>query len=259
MVLNLSIKENDKLRIIQEIANSDVKMHATWEACNAMAVRRLGMSDHGPVHVAIVANIALKLLRNLVKADVVPSVVKDFELSNDDAEVIVVLAALFHDVANSIHRDVHDLLGPMLARPFIEQILSQLYEPREAQIIMTETMSAMVSHSEDKMPPLTVEAGVVRLADALDMEQGRARVSYTLGKKDVHSISAMSIESVKIGHGERPIEIEVKMNNPAGIFQVDYLLKRKLKGSGLEHYVKVKAIVEPSDESNSFMDEYVIG
>jgi uncharacterized protein len=257
MVLNLPLKENDKLRQIQEIANTDVKMQATWEACNAMAVRRLGMTDHGPVHVAIVSNIALKLLRNLVKAGITPSVVKDFQLSNEDAEVIVVLASLFHDVANSIHREVHDLLGPMLARPFLEQILNQIYEPREAQIILTETMSAMVSHSEDKMPPLTIEAGVVRLADALDMEQGRARVSYTLGKKDIHSISAMSIESVHIGHGTRPIEIEIKMNNPAGIFQVDYLLKRKLKGSGLEHHVTVKAIVVQGDNS-SFMDEYTM-
>ncbi|MFT4309279.1 MAG: HD domain-containing protein [Candidatus Woesearchaeota archaeon] len=232
-------------------------MQAAWEACNAMTVRRLGMTDHGPVHVAIVANIALKLLRNLVNSGVFPSVVKDFELSNEDAEVIVVLASLFHDIANSIHRDVHDLLGPMLAKPFLEQMLIKLYEPREAHIIMTEVMSAMVSHSEDKYPPLTVEAGVVRLADALDMEQGRARISYTHGKKDVHSISAMSIESVKIGQGDRPIEIEIKMSNPAGIFQVDYLLKRKLKGSGLEQYVKVRAVVEQS-ENSSFIDEYVI-
>jgi uncharacterized protein len=257
MALNLPIKENDKLRIIQDIANTDPKMHAAWDACNAMAVRRLGMTDHGFVHVAIVSNIALKLLRNLVKAGITPSVVKDFNMTNDDAEVIVVLGALFHDIANSIHRDVHDLLGPMLARPFLDQILDKMYEPREAQIILTETMSAMVSHSEDKIIPLTIEAGVVRLADALDIEQGRARVSYTLGKKDVHSISAMSIESVKIGSNDRPIEIEVKMNNPAGIFQVDYLLKRKLKGSGLENYVKVRAIVEPSDNSG-FMDEYII-
>ena len=249
MVLNLPIKGNEKLERIQTYANEHARLRALWEACNMMALKRLGMSDHGPVHVAIVANIALKVLRNLEQAEVVPGMVRDWEMDQQDAEVVVVLGALFHDVGNAVHRDIHDHLGPLLAQPFLDDMLCELYEPRERQIIMTEVMSAMVSHSEDKIPPLTLEAGIVRLADALDMEKGRARVSFDAGTRDIHSISAMSIDEVSIRSGERPVAIEIRMNNPAGIFQVDFLLRRKLKGSGLEPYVSVKAVVEKQDEN----------
>ena len=254
--INFPTRNNEKLIRLLELVNNDAEAFALWEACNVMTVKRQGISDHGPVHVNIVSNIALKLLRNLHAKEIHPSIVKDWEFEQEDAEVIVALAALFHDVGNAVHRDLHDQLGPILAGKFIEKYLSELYEPRERQIMLTEVFSAMVSHSEDKYPPMTLEAGIIRLADALDMEKGRARIAYEAGSKDIHSISAMSIDEVKIGDGERPIEIEVKMNNPAGIFQVDFLLKKKLKGTGLEPYVKVKAIIHQHEEN--FIDEYVI-
>ena len=254
--INFPTRNNEKLNKLLEMINTDTEVFALWEACNVMAVKRLGFSDHGPVHVNIVSNIALKLLRNLHAKEIYPNIVKDWEFEQEDAEVIVALAALFHDVGNAVHRDLHDQLGPILAGKFIEKYLAELYEPRERQIMLTEIFSAMVSHSEDKYPPMTLEAGIIRLADALDMEKGRARIAYEAGSKDIHSISAMSIDEVKIGNGERPIEIEVKMNNPAGIFQVDFLLKKKLKGTGLEPYVKVKAIIHQHEEN--FIDEYVI-
>ena len=257
MVFNIPSKNNTILATIQKRVNENERIQALFEACNIMAIKRLGMSDHGPVHVAIVANIALKLLRNLTKHGVYPNIVTDWELREEDAEVVIVLAALFHDVGNAVHRDVHDVLGPMIADRFIDELLSEHYNAREQQILKTETMSAMISHSEDKIRPLTLEGGIMRLADALDMEKGRARVSFDLGTKDIHSISAMSIENVRIREGERPIEIEVVMNSLAGIFQVDYLLKRKLKGSGLEQYVRVRAILEQSGES-SFLSDYTI-
>jgi uncharacterized protein len=257
MVLNLPTKNNKILQAIQSDVNGNERIQALFEACNVMAIKRLSMSDHGPVHVAIVANIALKLLRNLVKHGIEPSIVTDWELRHEDAEVVVVLAALFHDVGNAVHRDVHDVLGPMMADRFIDELLREHYPVREQQILKTEVMSAMISHSEDKIRPLTLEGGIMRLADALDMEKGRARISFDQGNKDIHSVSAMSIEKVSISEGERPIEIEVIMNTLAGIFQVDYLLKRKLKGSGLEPHVRVRAIVEHSGES-TFLNDYTI-
>jgi hypothetical protein len=42
------------------------------------------------VHIRIVANLALKILRMLVEAGVQPSVEKHHKLTKDDAEVIVV-------------------------------------------------------------------------------------------------------------------------------------------------------------------------
>jgi metal-dependent HD superfamily phosphatase/phosphodiesterase len=94
-----------------------------------------------------------------------------------------------------------------------------------------------------------VEAGVVRLADALDMAEGRSRISIQAGYVNIHSISAAAIEKVEIGPGEeKPIRIRILMNNSAGIFQVDELMKDKLHGSGIESLVEVEATVTGESE-----------
>ncbi len=245
--MNIPFKDNKRLEAVVKLVNENEELTALFEACNGMAVKRLGMTDHGLVHSFIVANIALKLLRNLVASGVTPSIVKDFDFSNDDAEVVVVLASLMHDAGNAVHRDLHDNFGVLLVKDFLEQILSKVYGPREKIIMTTEIMSAMVSHSEE-IKVFTLEGGIVRLADGLDMEKGRARIAFELGERSIHSVSAMSIDKVSINSGKKPIMIEISMNNSAGIFQVDYLLKKKLKGSGLERYTEIKAIVSQNEE-----------
>ena len=47
------------------------------------------------------------------------------------------------------------------------------------------------------------------------------------------------------------------MNNSAGLFQVDELLKSKLKGSGIEDFVIVKAVVEGETEKK-LLKEFVV-
>jgi metal-dependent HD superfamily phosphatase/phosphodiesterase len=65
----------------------------------------------------------------------------------------------------------------------------------------------------------------------------------------MHSLSAAAIEDVTISDGEgRPIKIEILMNNSSGLFQVDGLLKSKLRGSGLEPYVEVIAHIDTETE-----------
>jgi uncharacterized protein len=44
--------------------------------------------------------------------------------------------------------------------------------------------------------------------------------------------------------------VEIKMNNSAGLYQVDELLRAKLRGSGLEPYVEVVARVENEAEKS---------
>ena len=109
-------------------------------------------------------------------------------------------------------------------------------------------LHAIIAHRSDGVP-YTVEAGIVRVADALDMSEGRSRIPYEAGSVDIHAISAAAIDKVEIQEGEdKPILINIRMNNSAGIFQVDELLKRKLVGSGIEQYVKVRAVVESTAE-----------
>jgi hypothetical protein len=81
------------------------------------------------------------------------------------------------------------------------------------------------------------------------MEQGRSRIPFERGRVSIHSLSAAAIEDVTITDGtDRPILIEILMNNSAGIYQVDSLLKAKLRGSGLEPYVEVIAHIDTEAE-----------
>jgi metal-dependent HD superfamily phosphatase/phosphodiesterase len=49
---------------------------------------------------------------------------------------------------------------------------------------------------------------------------------------------------------ERAVSVEIKMNNSAGVYQIDELLKSKLHGSGLEPYVEVVARIETDAEKS---------
>ena len=93
-------------------------------------------------------------------------------------------------------------------------------------------LQAIISHRADG-EPLTLEAGILRVADALDMEQGRSRIPFERGHVGIHSLSAAAIEDVSINDGEtKPDPIEITMNNSSGIYQVDGLLKAKLARLG---------------------------
>jgi len=125
----------------------------------------------------------------------------------------------------------------------------------EQTIVASEVLNAIISHRKNGAV-LTLEAGIVRVADALDMSEGRSRIPYEAGKIDIHSISAAAINGVKIKEGKaKPIQIIITMNNSAGIFQIDELLKSKLKGSKLEKYIEVKAYVK-SDVEKRLVKNY---
>jgi metal-dependent HD superfamily phosphatase/phosphodiesterase len=83
------------------------------------------------------------------------------------------------------------------------------------------------------------------------MEQGRSRIPFERGRVSIHSLSAAAIEDVIVADGdERPVKIEIVMNNSSGIFQVDEVLKAKLTGSGLEPYVEVVAHIDTEAEKS---------
>ncbi len=248
IVIRVPARHNPRLQQVVDRVNADDELYTLWQVNNVNAVQRLLMNDHGPVHVQIITNIALKLLRLLVDRGVTPSVVKGHNLTIEDAEVIVVLAALLHDIGMSIHRVDHELYSLFLARPKIKELLEGIYDLPAQTVLSSEILHAIISHRAGGQP-LTLEAGVVRVADALDMAQGRSRIPFQEGKIDIHSVSATAIEQVSIEQGElKPIRIVVRMNNSAGIFQLDELLKEKLDGSGLEPYVEVEATIEGESE-----------
>jgi metal-dependent HD superfamily phosphatase/phosphodiesterase len=248
MRINVPPRANRKLRTLVERVNDDRQLKGWWHVANVNAVARLEINDHSWVHIQIVANIALKLLRQLTKHGVEPAMVRDYGMTRDDAEIVVLLASLLHCVGMAIHRDGHEDSSLFLAEPKIRELLHGIYEDPELTVIAAEVLQAITSH-RDYGKPLTLEAGIVRVADALDMAKGRSRIPFEHGRVTIHSLSAAAIEDVTIADGdERPIKIEILMNNSSGIYQVDGLLKAKLQGSGLEPYVEVIAHIDTEAE-----------
>lgn len=248
VVMNVPDRGNEKLERLIEAVNRDDELYALWIASNVNAMERLGMTDHGPVHVKIVMNIAAKLLRLLVERGVEPAVVHNYGLDAHDAMVVVTLATLMHDVGMSIHRQDHEAFSLFVAQERIRHLLADLYDVATATILRSEALHAIISHRSGGAP-LTLEAGVVRVADALDMAKGRSRISFEAGSASIHSVSAQAIDDVRIEAGEeKAIRLTITMTNSAGLFQLDQLFREKLKGSGLEPYIELEAHIEGETE-----------
>ena len=237
--------DNEMLRMIKARIERNAELHALWRCSNVIAVNRLGYSDHGQKHMEIVANNAMKLMRLLGEEGVRPSCMRDYCLTYNDAEVILFLAACLHDIGHAIHRDRHAEHSICLATPLLRQILAGTYSREQATIIAAEVLHCISAH-HPPTKPLTIEAGILRVSDALDMAHGRTRLwdDESLNSK-IHAVSAKAIESVEIEKGTvKPVLITIRMSGSAGVFQVDELLRPKLTGSGIEDYVRIEARVE---------------
>ena len=253
-VFNVPYRDNQKLKQVVDRVRQDKKLHAYWRSSNVMAIERLGYTDHGPTHVKIVANIGLKLLRILTENQVKPSIVKNYSMKNEDAEVVVFLGSVFHDLGMIVIRNHHELYSGVIALEFLDKFLTPSYGEEERAIITSEVLHAIVTHEytgAKTNKPLTIEAGIVGIADALDMEAGRARIPFKAGKVDIHAVSALSIEKVEVVENpqkEPLITIKITMSNSAGVFQIDELLKPRIETSGLKQYFHVIAEITGEKE-----------
>lgn len=248
MNLRVPARRNEKLRAIVARVNADQELAQLYKSANVNAVDRSGMSDHGEVHVRIVANAALRILRLLMDAGIEPSAVAHHDLSPEDAEIIVVLAACLHDVGIALHRDGHEQYSLIIGYSKARQLLAGLYEEPALTAMVAEILHAVIAHGVETRC-LTIEAGAVKVADALDMTQGRSRIPFEAGQVNIHSVSALAIDAVRIEAGEElPVRLVIELANSAGIFQVDELLKRKLRNSTLAPHVEVEAHIEGETE-----------
>jgi uncharacterized protein len=238
---------NRRLEALLDGVNADQELRAWWHMAQVTS-ERLGMSDHSWVHVQIVLNIALRILRLLVRAGIEPAMVADHSMGRRDAELVVAAGSLLHDVGMSIHRTDHEAYSLFLAERKLRELLADVYDEPERTVVISEALNTIIGHRR-RGEPYTLEAGVVRVADALDMAQGRSRLPVDAGHVGIHALSAAAIDEVVIeGGDERPVRVEIRMNNSAGIFQVDELLATKLRGTPIESHVEVIAIVEGETE-----------
>lgn len=257
MKFNIPLQKNTKLERLMQAIDGDLELQQLWKCSNINAVDRAGISDHGAVHIRIVANAALKIVRLLVEQGIQPSVMSEYDLTPEDAEVIVVLAACLHDTGISVHRHHHERYSLFIAFRKARELLTGIYGEPELTIMVSETLHAVVAHHSDE-DCLTIEAGVLKVADAIDMTQGRSRIPFEAGQVNIHSVSAQAVDGVSIKKGDaKPVCIEIKLANSAGIFQIDELLKRKLKHSSLRHHVEVSAHIDGETERRLF-DSYLM-
>src|SRR3954463_8347242 len=248
MRIRVPVRANKKLRSVIDRVNKDPQIKGWWHVSNVNAVVRMEINDHSWVHIQIVTNIALKLLRQLTKHGVEPAMVSDYGMERDDSEVVVALTALTHCIGMSVHRKGHEDFSLFLAEPKLRELLTGIYDEPELTVVVSEVLQGIISHRSDGQP-LTIEAGLLRVADALDMAKGRSRIPFERGRVSIHSLSAAAIEDVTITDGEtHPVRIDIHMNNSSGIYQVAGLLKAKLRGSGLEPYVEVLAHIDTEAE-----------
>ncbi len=248
MQIRIPARGNRTLRELMERINRDVSLKAWWHVANVNAVRRMRINDHSWVHIQVVTNVALKLTRDLSRKGAELGMVRDYGLRREDAEVVVVLGCLFHCVGMAVHRRGHEDWSLFMAADRLPGLLDGLYDEPERTIVIAEVLQTITAHRADG-EPLSLEAGIVRVADALDMAKGRSRIPFSEGRVSIHSLSAAAIERVTITDGvERPILVEIEMNNSSGVYQVDGLLRKKLSGSGLETWIEVVARIEGESE-----------
>ncbi|MFW5919626.1 MAG: HD domain-containing protein [Halanaeroarchaeum sp.] len=233
---------DERLNAVLETILDDPEVMTYLRAQNVNPVARKGYNDHGKKHIEIVRNRALRLYELLKRADVPFNGAGDQGLEEADESVIIALAATLHDIGHVVHRDDHTYYSIPLASDILDRILPEFYDVEAAVRVKSEVLHAILCHHTDE-DPLTTEAGVIRIADGLDMERGRSRIPYERGGRGINTISSQAIDTVSLYEGDgKPVLVEIRMRNAAGVYQVDGLLKEKLHNSGLEDDIRIVAV-----------------
>ncbi len=225
---------------VYDYLRSNRRIKGLLDMSNIVLVHRLKFNDHGVTHAMITTRNSLKILDILGPEIVVTEDWRDFE----DSKLIVMVASYLHDIGNSIHREEHEFLSVMLAKPFVEEITSMVYEDEEKAMKVASMIYEAIMCHMGRFEPTSIEAGVVATADGCDMEQERARLPFRLGGHDIHKYSALAVQKVEIKRGvEKPLRIEVYMKDPSGTFQIEEILMKKLRGTKFERFVEIYAII----------------
>jgi metal-dependent HD superfamily phosphatase/phosphodiesterase len=233
---------DERLNAVLETVLGDREIEAYLEAQNVNPVARKGYNDHGTKHVEIVRDRALRLYELLKQGGVPFNGATDQGLAEADESVIVALAATLHDIGHVVHRDDHPYYSIPLAADILDRLLPEFYGTAEAVRVKSEVLHAILCHHVEENP-LTTEAGVIRIADALDMERGRSRIPYDRGSRGVNTLSSRAIHRVTLRSGEDiPVLVEIEMTDAVGVYQVDELLNAKVTGSGLEETIRIVAV-----------------
>ena len=221
------------------------EMHALWDAANYMALRKLHYSDHGRIHGFAAARNALVMLKILKDKGVKTDLIVDKRGDWDDVHLVVMVATLFHDIGNAIHRNQHWITGLILLQNPLDEELRKLYDLVKATFLKVYIFDMIFSH-EHLIQKTTMEASIVGLGDYTDITKGRAIGVLSSGKYNIHQIATASIDRVVIKPGKKKaIQIKVELNNSSGIFHVQESLLKNLYSGLLKNHVEIITEVAP--------------
>jgi len=245
--------DGDELpRKLIDILLNDPEVQAIQDYANTVSITRLGLNDHGPVHMKTVCRNALKMLKLIHEADIPTSLENELAGTFADSVAAVMIAALLHDSGMTIGRKNHELYSGIVSYTLINDLLKQVLpdekDIKRRVIIRSVAMEGLLGHMATR-PIHSLEAGLILIADGCDMTKGRARITLELPAKpaggDIHKYSANSIEKVRIHHGtQRPISIDVHMKSEVGLFQVEEVLIPKIMSSPAKDLLELFAVVE---------------
>lgn len=242
-------------RQLIDLLLSNAELKSIQDYANTVSITRIGLNDHGPVHMKTVCRNALKMLCILHEAGIKTSLEEEEAGTFTDSVLAVMLAALLHDSGMTIGRKNHELYSGIISYSFISDILRQLLpddkDVMRRTVIRSLAMEGILGHMGTNLIH-SLEAGLILIADGCDMTKGRARIPLERPTKpmegDIHKYSAHSIEKVKILRGEeRAIKIEIHMKSEVGFFQVEEVLIPKIQSSPAKNLVELHAGVDGED------------
>lgn len=243
--------DDTPLKVWDELQGNEEIM-AIQDYANKVSITRLGINDHGPVHMRTVCRNALKMLGILHDAGIETNLQKENAGSFEDSMIAVMIAAFLHDAGMTIGRKDHELYSGIIAFQIITDILRKVMPGDDdvirRTVIRAVAMEGILGHMTTH-PIHSIEAGLILIADGCDMTKGRARIALEIAEGDIHKYSANSIEKVHITRGEEhPVKIEVYMKSEVGLFQIEGVLMPKIQSSPAKHLVELYACVEGEKE-----------
>lgn len=240
------IDKHPKTKRVWKALKDDPFIRGLWEMSDYIIKTRMHYNAHGDSHAKIVAASVLKILDILVKKGIAIDTVH-YDIGDiDDAYLIVLTAALLHDIGNQVQRERHYDYSMILAIPILDQLLPEIHKDAMKMAQIRGSILHCIGTHMEEVKSYTLEASILKIADGTDIAKGRSRLDYDPESVNIHSVSASSISDVTISEGhERPVNITVQMTNSAGVFQVQEILYRKLRAGVASEYIEIEAITIP--------------
>jgi hypothetical protein len=122
--------------------------------------------------------------------------------------------------------------------------LAGIYPTRELVVAVVEVLHAVASQ-ETGEDCLTLEGNILKLADALDLTKGRARLPNDGSRRTSLPNSVPVVEEVSIHRAKSPaVQVIIRLSQSEGLPAVEALLQEKLRRVPLAGLVEVLARVE---------------